>query len=95
MITGDHRLTAMAIGRDIGLISGEAPILAGEEMEQLSNGELAQVLADGCQIFARTTPAKAPHRLGPQDMGEIVAVTGDGVNVARRSSTPISASPWA
>jgi Ca2+-transporting ATPase len=47
MITGDHRLTAIAIGREIGLISGEAPSLTGEEMEQLSNGELAEVLAQG------------------------------------------------
>ena len=81
MITGDHRLTAMAIGREIGLISGEAPILAGEEMEQLSNGELAEVLARGCQIFARTTPRQKLRIVSVlKDMGEIVAVTGDGVN---------------
>ena len=81
MITGDHRLTAMAIGREIGLISGEAPILAGDEMEQLSNGELAEVLARGCQIFARTTPRQKLRIVTVlKDMGEIVAVTGDGVN---------------
>jgi sodium/potassium-transporting ATPase subunit alpha len=81
MITGDHRLTAMAIGREIGLISGEAPVLAGEEMEQLSNGELAEALANGCQIFARTTPRQKLRIVTVlKDMGEIVAVTGDGVN---------------
>jgi sodium/potassium-transporting ATPase subunit alpha len=81
MITGDHRLTAMAIGRDIGLINGEAPILAGEELAQLSNSELAEALANGCQIFARTTPRQKLRIVTVlKDMGEIVAVTGDGVN---------------
>jgi len=73
MITGDHRLTAMAIGREIGLISGEAPILACEEMEQLSNRELTEVLARGCQIFARTTPRQKLRLVSVlKDIGEIV-----------------------
>jgi sodium/potassium-transporting ATPase subunit alpha len=81
MITGDHRLTAMAIGREIGLISGEALSLTGEEMEQLSNGQVTEVLARDCRIFARTTPRQKLRIVSVlKDMGEIVAVTGDGVN---------------
>ena len=81
MITGDHRLTAVAIGRAIELIRGEATVLEGKELEQLSNGELAQALANGCQIFARTTPRQKLRIVTAlKEMGEIVAVTGDGVN---------------
>jgi sodium/potassium-transporting ATPase subunit alpha len=81
MITGDHRLTASAIGREIGLVDGEALALTGEEMERLSNGELGEVLARGCRIFARATPRQKLRIVSVlKDMGEIVAVTGDGVN---------------
>jgi sodium/potassium-transporting ATPase subunit alpha len=81
MITGDHRLTALAIGREIGLINDEASALEGQELEQLSNGELGQALANGCPIFARTTPRQKLRVVTVlQDMGEVVAVTGDGVN---------------
>jgi sodium/potassium-transporting ATPase subunit alpha len=81
MVTGDHRLTALAIGQEIGLISGEASVLEGRELEQLSNGELGQALANGCRIFARTTPRQKVRIVTVlKEMGEIVAVTGDGVN---------------
>jgi sodium/potassium-transporting ATPase subunit alpha len=81
MITGDHRLTAMAISREIGLIHGEERVLEGAELEQLSDGELAQSLQEGCQIFARTTPRQKLRIVTVlKEMGEVVAVTGDGVN---------------
>ncbi|HXH14005.1 MAG TPA: cation-transporting P-type ATPase [Alphaproteobacteria bacterium] len=81
MITGDHALTAAAIGREIGLISGEPRIIEGGDLERLSLGELEQLLVEGCQIFARTTPRQKLRIVTAlQEMGEIVAVTGDGVN---------------
>jgi len=81
MITGDHRLTATAISREIGLIRGQAQVLEGGELEHLSNQELAQVLENGCLIFARTTPRQKLRIVTVlKEMGEIVAVTGDGVN---------------
>jgi sodium/potassium-transporting ATPase subunit alpha len=81
MITGDHRLTAVAIGREIGLIHGEARVIEGAELEQLSNGALAEALEHGCQIFARTTPRQKLRLVSVlKELGEVVAVTGDGVN---------------
>lgn len=81
MITGDHRLTAAAIAREIGLISGDAKVLEGAELEALSNGELARALEHGCQIFARTAPRQKLRIVTVlKELGEIVAVTGDGVN---------------
>ena len=70
----------MAIGREIGLISGEAPFLAGEEMEQLSNAELAEVLVGGSRSSPVPHPGKTPHRLGPQGHGRDRGGDGDGVN---------------
>jgi sodium/potassium-transporting ATPase subunit alpha len=81
MITGDHRLTALAIGREIGMIDGEASVLEGQTLEQLSNDELVRALTDDCRIFARITPRQKLRIVTVlRDMGEIVAVTGDGVN---------------
>jgi sodium/potassium-transporting ATPase subunit alpha len=81
MITGDHRLTAMAIGQEIGLVGEESQTVEGGELERLSHRELEQVLERGCQIFARTTPRQKLRIVTAlKDMGEIVAVTGDGVN---------------
>jgi len=83
MITGDHRLTAAAIAREIGLISHDPKVLEGAELEALSNGELAQALEHNCQIFARTTPRQKLRIVTVlKELGEIVAVTGDGVNDA-------------
>ncbi|HSF33353.1 MAG TPA: cation-transporting P-type ATPase [Candidatus Tectomicrobia bacterium] len=81
MITGDHRLTAMAIGQEIGLVSEECQILEGAALDRLSHGDLEQVLQRGCPIFARTTPRQKLRIVTAlKDMGEVVAVTGDGVN---------------
>jgi len=81
MITGDHRLTAVAIGREIGLIRGEAHVIEGAELKLLSNEELAKALEDGCQVFARATPRQKLRLVTVlKERGEVVAVTGDGVN---------------
>jgi sodium/potassium-transporting ATPase subunit alpha len=81
MMTGDHRLTATAIGHEIGLVSGDPEVIEGGELDRLSHRDLEQVLQRGCQIFARTTPRQKLRIVTVlKDMGEIVAVTGDGVN---------------
>jgi Ca2+-transporting ATPase len=81
MITGDHPLTAKAIGRQVGLDSDHEAI-TGPELDQLSDEALKEVVK-GTSIFARATPE---HKLrivqALQANGERVAVTGDGVNDA-------------
>jgi magnesium-transporting ATPase (P-type) len=81
MITGDHALTAAAIGRTIGLKNTQNP-LTGADIEKLSDEELQQAVLS-TDIFARTTPE---HKLrlvsALQAQAKIVAMTGDGVNDA-------------
>jgi Ca2+-transporting ATPase len=81
MITGDHPLTAKAIGRQVGL-NGNHKVVTGPELDQLSDDELKKLVKQ-TSIFARTTPE---HKLrivkALQANGERVAVTGDGVNDA-------------
>ena len=83
MITGDHAGTARAIGIEMGLGKGdELKVISGAEVEAASDEELQQIAQD-CDIFARTSPE---HKLrlvkALQARGEVVAMTGDGVNDA-------------
>lgn len=79
MITGDHRLTARAIANKIG-ISGE--ILDGNDLNNISDEELKEVI-DRVGVFARVDPAHKVRILRVlQENGEVVAMTGDGVNDA-------------
>ena len=83
MITGDHASTACAIARMIDLNpSGEITAFIGQELEAMSEQELAKAAKKGV-VFARVTP-EAKLRLvnALQSQGEIVAMTGDGVNDA-------------
>ncbi len=81
MITGDHAGTARAIGREMGIGDGENAT-TGAEIEAASDEELQQIAHDN-DIFARTSPE---HKLrlvkALQARGEVVAMTGDGVNDA-------------
>ncbi|MGE5218624.1 MAG: cation-translocating P-type ATPase [Chloroflexota bacterium] len=81
MITGDYPTTALAIARKIGLNSDSA-IISGAEIERMGEGELRRRIAS-TQIFARVLPEQ---KLGLVEAfkanGEIVAMTGDGVNDA-------------
>lgn len=79
MITGDHRETALAIASEIG-IKGE--VLTGEEMDKLSDSELIQRV-NSIGIFARVKPEdKLRIVQALKANGEIVTMTGDGVNDA-------------
>ncbi len=87
MITGDAEATAVAIANRIGMHvsvprEGYRPVLRGDELDQMSEEDLAQSIA-GTSIFARTSPE---HKMkivrALQSRGDIVAMTGDGVNDA-------------
>jgi potassium/sodium efflux P-type ATPase len=81
MITGDYGLTAESIARRIGIVKGEhLRIISGMELESLSDDELKEALKDEV-IFARVAPEQKYRVVYClQDLGHIVAVTGDGVN---------------
>ena len=80
MITGDHAATGAAIGKDLGLMDDRTRVVTGQEIEKMGDEELARAVRES-NIFARTTPR---HKLRITNHlvadGEVVAVTGDGVN---------------
>lgn len=80
MITGDHARTAQAIARELGLAA--ELVLTGSEMNALSDQELCKKL-NGIQVFARIVPQQKLRLVEAfKANGEIVAMTGDGVNDA-------------
>lgn len=81
MITGDYPLTARSIGIKIGL-GGDDPIVkTGTEISSMSDGALKDLLRSGEAIFARVSPEQKLRIVALlKELGEIVAVTGDGVN---------------
>lgn len=82
MITGDHKITAQAIAKEAGIYHDGDGVLTGEDIDSLSTKELADKLSN-VTVFARVNPS---HKLNIikafQSRGEIVAMTGDGVNDA-------------
>ena len=80
MITGDHAATAQAIGENLGLFRDDKTVVTGQQIEAMGDDELARAVRQS-NVFARTTPE---HKLRITEQlvkqGEVVAVTGDGVN---------------
>ncbi|MEB3233800.1 MAG: cation-transporting P-type ATPase [Cyanobacteriota bacterium] len=82
MITGDHPLTARAIGDSIGLASADGEVVLGRELESYDDSTLQQVVAR-CSIYARVPPEQKLRIVKAlQANRQIVAMTGDGVNDA-------------
>jgi magnesium-transporting ATPase (P-type) len=85
MITGDYGLTASAIAQKIGLINGKSRVITGEQLGHLSDAQLRQILHKQKKglVFARVMPEQKLRLVKAyQDLGHVVAVTGDGVNDA-------------
>jgi Ca2+-transporting ATPase len=82
MITGDHITTALAIGKQLGIIERKEEAISGNELDLLSDEELVKNVRN-YKVYARTTPV---HKVRIIDAlkknNEIVAMTGDGVNDA-------------
>jgi Ca2+-transporting ATPase len=84
MVTGDHRLTAVAIAKEIGMLGEEVPgsVMTGAELEAIDDDGLDEVIED-VRVFARVSPEhKMRIALSLKRNGHIVAMTGDGVNDA-------------
>lgn len=84
MVTGDHPHTALAIAREIGLVRGPDPeVISGDDLQKTSPAQLQLILEAEEIIFARVTAEQKMLIVQAlQRKGEIVAVTGDGVNDA-------------
>ncbi|OMD29705.1 MULTISPECIES: cation-translocating P-type ATPase [Paenibacillus] len=82
MITGDHKTTAQAIGRDIGLMTENEIAVTGQELDAMSDKELDQKL-EQIGVYARVSPENKIRIVRAwQRKGKITAMTGDGVNDA-------------
>jgi len=86
MITGDNKDTAVAIGKELGLVPenyNDTHFMDGREFDQLSNEEKVKRIKDGACIFSRVEPKHKQELVQIlKQMDEIVAMTGDGVNDA-------------
>lgn len=82
MITGDHKLTAVAIAKEIGIYKEGDMVLTGEELEKMSDEEFEGIV-DKVTVYARVSPMdKLKIVKAWKKRGEVVAMTGDGVNDA-------------
>ena len=84
MITGDYQITALSIAKQVGIVSsGDPEVITGTELANLTDEQLKDKLTKKEVIFARVNPE---HKLRVvnafKELGNIVAVTGDGVNDA-------------
>jgi len=82
MATGDHMMTALSIGKELGFGTSKNHVLDGDEIDKLSDEELKERIKI-IEIFSRVSPAhKMRITRALKDNGEVVAMTGDGVNDA-------------
>ncbi|MEM2567373.1 MAG: cation-transporting P-type ATPase, partial [Candidatus Bathyarchaeia archaeon] len=82
MITGDHKLTAIAVAKEVGIYKEGDMVLTGAEMDQLSSEEFEEIV-EKVTVYARVSPE---HKLkivnALKEKGHVVAMAGDGVNDA-------------
>ena len=82
MITGDHAITASAIAKDLGILKDEDEVITGAHLEKMSNEELIKNVRK-YSVYARVSPEHKVRIVKAwQANGEVVAMTGDGVNDA-------------
>ena len=82
MITGDHKITAVAIAESLGIKKPDEKALTGTEIEKMSDEELRENI-DSVSVYARVSPEHKVRIVKAfQEQGKIVAMTGDGVNDA-------------
>lgn len=82
MITGDHKVTAVAIAKELGILENESEAITGAQLEEMSQEELEKNVRN-YSVYARVSPEHKVRIVKAwQANGEIVAMTGDGVNDA-------------
>ncbi|MBQ6940810.1 MAG: cation-translocating P-type ATPase [Alistipes sp.] len=82
MITGDHKITASAIAQSLGIMTATDKVLTGSDVESMSDEELRNI-ACSVSVFARVAPEHKVRIVEAyQKLGNVVAMTGDGVNDA-------------
>lgn len=82
MITGDHKLTAKAIANELGIFEEGDIILTGRELDELSDSEFEEIV-ENVKVYARVSPEHKMKIISAlKKMGEVVAMTGDGINDA-------------
>ena len=82
MITGDHKITATAIAKSLGILENESEAITGAELEEMSDEDLAKNIRK-YSVYARVSPEHKVRIVRAwQKNGEIVAMTGEGVNDA-------------
>ncbi|BAQ09562.1 cation-transporting ATPase pacl [Bacillus sp. OxB-1] len=80
MITGDHKITATAIAKQIGILQDPSEAIEGREIEKLTDEQLREQVQD-FSVYARVTPEHKIRIVNAwQEKGHVVAMTGDGVN---------------
>lgn len=82
MITGDHKITAVAIAKELGILADNSKALSGVEIDKLSDEELKNEV-ENISVYARVSPQHKVRIVKAwKDKGQVVAMTGDGVNDA-------------